>query len=81
MLKSHGITNIIIKIKRMILRMASKVTKKSNIAIQGILDITDDGAMMVSVEDIETPFVLSELFEEYKGKDVKITIAYGEDID
>jgi len=60
---------------------ASKVSKKFTTNIQGILDITDDGVMNVSVEDIEIPFVLSELFADYKNKDVKITIAYGEDID
>ena len=61
--------------------MAAKVTKKSNIAIQGILDIHDDGNMLVSVEDIAEPFKLSELFTDYHDKEVKITITYGEDID
>jgi hypothetical protein len=60
---------------------ASKVNKKSTISINGVLDITDDGVMNVLVEDIADPFLLHELFAEYKNKEVKINIAYGEDLD
>jgi hypothetical protein len=61
--------------------MAAKITKKSTTNITGILDITDDGNILVSVEDITEPIVLSHLFNDYKDKEVKISIAYGEDID
>lgn len=59
----------------------SKVSKKSQISIQGILDITEDGKLVVEVEDISDPFPLDELFAEFKDRDVKIVIALSEDIE
>ena len=61
--------------------MASKINKKSTISIQGIFDVAEDGILSVDVEDVENPVLLSELFAEYKGKDVKIVIALSEDIE
>jgi hypothetical protein len=60
--------------------MASKVSKKSSINISGVLDISEDGKVSVLVEDCEKPFALNELFADYADKEVKISIAYGEDI-
>lgn len=59
--------------------MPSKINKKYGADIKGILSI-ENGSMSVEVEDVETPIVLSELFSDFMDKDVKITIAYGEEL-
>lgn len=57
--------------------MAAKISKKKVVNAQGTLDI--DG-MKLEVEGMDTPVQLSELLKDFDGLDVKITIAYGEDI-
>lgn len=59
--------------------MASKITKKSNVTVQGILDLTD-GFIKLEVEDHDAPVLLTDLIKEYDGLDVKITVAYGEEL-
>lgn len=59
--------------------MASKINKKYGADIKGVLSI-EDGVLSVEVEDIATPVVLSDLFQDFADKEVKITIAYGEEL-
>ena len=59
--------------------MTAKITKKNTLNVQGSLDLTD-GFIMVEVEDHDQPVSLAELAKEYEGKDIKITIAYGEEL-
>jgi hypothetical protein len=58
--------------------MAAKIQKKYQIAASGILDITD-GHVFIENEDTGELIDLAELFEDFAGKDVKLSIAYGED--
>lgn len=59
--------------------MASKINKKMNTSIEGILDLTD-GIIKFEVEDVDDPVSLADLIKEYDGKKIKITAAYGEDL-
>lgn len=60
--------------------MASKINKKYSADIKGILDIEND-KLEIEVEDIENPINLAKFFADFKGKEVKISITYGEEID
>lgn len=59
--------------------MASKINKKYSADVWGILSI-ESGNMTVEVEDVNKPIVLSDFFKDFESKDVKITIAYGEEL-
>ena len=59
--------------------MAAKITKKSNVNVQGVLDLTD-GFIKLEVEDHDEPVLLADLIKEYSGLEVKITVAYGEEL-
>ncbi|MEG3007039.1 MAG: hypothetical protein RR806_06180 [Oscillospiraceae bacterium] len=59
--------------------MASKITKKMNTSVEGILDLTD-GFIKFEVEDVDDPVLLAELIKEFNGKKIKITAAYGEEL-
>ena len=59
--------------------MAAKISKKNTLSAQGTLDLTD-GIIKLEVEGKDEPITLSELAKDFDGLDVKITIAYGEDI-
>lgn len=62
------------------LKMASKINKKYSADIKGVLDIEDD-KLDIEVEDIENPINLAKFFADFKDKEVKISITYGEEID
>lgn len=60
--------------------MASKINKKYSADIKGIISITD-GKIFVEVEDVENPVDLADFAIDFADKpDVKITIAYGEEV-
>jgi hypothetical protein len=59
--------------------MAAKISKKNTVTAQGVLDLTD-GIVKLEVEGLTDPVTLSELAKDFDGLDVKITIAYGEEI-
>lgn len=59
--------------------MASKINKKMNTSIEGILDLTD-GIVKLEVEDIDDPVVLADLIKEFNGKKIKVTASYGEEL-
>lgn len=59
--------------------MASKMNKKFSADVRGVLSI-EDGQMSVEVEDVDGTVVLSDFFKDFADKEVKITIAYGEEL-
>ena len=60
--------------------MASKINKKYSCDIKGIISV-DDGIITVEVEDVEEPIVLADFIKDFVGKsDVKISVAYGEEL-
>ncbi|MEG0580240.1 MAG: hypothetical protein RR490_10030 [Niameybacter sp.] len=59
--------------------MASKINRKYGADVKGILSI-EDGIITVEVEDVDTPVTLSDFFKDFSDKEVKITIAYGEEL-
>ena len=54
----------------------SKINKKYSVDAKGVLCI-EDGIITLLVEDVEEPVVLSELIEDFKGKEIKIAVNYG----
>ena len=58
--------------------MAAKIQKKYQIAASGTLDITD-GHVFIENEDTGELVDLAELFADFADREVKLSIAYGED--
>ena len=58
--------------------MAQKATKKINLSIKGILDIDENGRLIVSIED-RGEFDLSTMMNEFYGRECSISVAYDED--
>lgn len=59
--------------------MNSRVCKKYSANVIGILDISD-GKILVEIEDRNEPVDLAELFADFDGKDVAISINYKFDV-
>ena len=59
--------------------MASKKNKKFGADIKGVLSI-DDGIITVQVEDEDEATVLADYIKEFAEKEVKISVAYGEEL-
>lgn len=60
--------------------MASKINRKYSCDIKGIIS-TDDGIITVEVEDVAEPVILADFIKDFVGKsDVKISVAYGEEL-
>jgi len=58
--------------------MAQKVSKKYALNIQGIVNIDEDGRIVVSVED-RGDFYLHELMDAFDGNECKISVSYDEE--
>ena len=58
--------------------MAQKATKKINLNIKGILDIDDDGKIIVEIED-RGEFDLVTMMNEFYGRECSISVSYDED--
>ena len=58
--------------------MAQKATKKINLNIKGVLDIDDDGKIIVEIED-RGEFDLSTMMNEFYGRECSISVSYDED--
>jgi hypothetical protein len=58
--------------------MAQKATKKINLSIKGILDVDDNGNLIVSIED-RGEFDLSTMMNEFYGRECSISVTYDED--
>ena len=59
--------------------MGNKINKRYKAEISGVLNI-EDGIIVVMVEDVETPVILSEFIEEFNDKDVEISVGYKKNI-
>ena len=58
--------------------MAQKATKNFTLSIKGILDIDEDGRLIVSIED-RGEFDLAVMMKEFFGKECSISVKYDED--
>ena len=58
--------------------MAQKATKKINLNIKGVLDIDDDGKIIVEIEDRDE-FDLATMMNEFYGRECSISVSYDED--
>lgn len=59
--------------------MAAKIQSKYTVQANGILHIQDN-QMFVENDDTGDVVSLSELFGDFADKDVKLSIAYGEEL-
>jgi hypothetical protein len=57
----------------------SKISETHKLAIEGILDIREDGIIGVSVEDVGDK-ELSDLLVKFNGENVKISVTLGNEI-
>ncbi|MDD3041305.1 hypothetical protein [Bacteroides sp.] len=60
--------------------MASKVSKRSVANIKGILE-HENGVLQIRVEDIETPYVLSDFLKDFVDLEVRMSVVHMEDLD
>ena len=58
--------------------MAQKIQKKYSLNIQGVIDIDDDGRIMILIED-KGEFDLAELMRAFDGNECKIAVSHDED--
>lgn len=58
--------------------MAQKATKKINLNIKGVLDINDDGKIIVEIED-RGEFDLATMMNEFYGRECSVSVSYDED--
>ena len=58
--------------------MAQRATKKINLTIKGIIDIDDNGKIIVTVED-RGEFDLATMMNEFYGRECSISVSYDED--
>ena len=58
--------------------MAQKATKKINLNIKGVLDIDDDGKIIVEIED-RGEFDLATMMNEFYGRECSICGSQDED--
>ena len=58
--------------------MAQRGTKKINLNIKGIIDIDDNGKIIVTVED-RGEFDLATMMNEFYGRECSISVSYDED--
>ena len=56
----------------------SDVKKKYNVSVKGIMNIEDDGRIIMSVEDLgDIP--LDRILDDFDGREIKISVNYDED--
>ena len=54
------------------------IKKKYNVNVKGVLNIENNGRIIMSVEDIgDVP--LDRIFDDFDGRGVKLALAYDED--
>ena len=58
--------------------MAQKIEKNYKLNIAGIVNIEDDGNIIVTVED-RGEFNLAEIMKDFNDRECKINITYNED--
>lgn len=58
--------------------MASKVSKRKSAQIKGVLEVKDN-AILIAVEDVADPYVLSDFIRDFDGLEVRITVTHSQD--
>ena len=58
--------------------MASRVSKRKSAQIKGVLEVKD-GEILINVEDVTEPYVLSDFIRDFDGLDVRISITHSQD--
>ena len=58
--------------------MAQKATKNFTLSIKGILDVDENGRLVVSIED-RGEFDLITMMDGFLGRECSISVKYGED--
>lgn len=58
--------------------MSAKVSKRKSAQIKGLLEVKD-GVIMVNVEDVTDPYILSDFVEDFDGLEVRISITHSQD--
>ena len=60
----------------------AKIKKGFTAEVTGLLniDLDDSNRIFVEVEDVEDPIDLAEFISEFNGKDVKISVAYKQEM-
>ena len=58
--------------------MAQKATKNFTLSIKGILDVDNEGRLIVSIED-RGEFDLITMMNEFLGRECSISVKYDED--
>ena len=54
------------------------IKKKYNVNVKGVLNIENNGRIIMSVEDMgDVP--LDRIFDDFDGREVKLALAYDED--
>lgn len=56
----------------------SDIKRNFKVSAKGVLNIDDDGKITISVED-EGDYDLSEILEDFNGREIKLQVTYDED--
>lgn len=59
--------------------MASKITRKNTLSVQGIVNITD-GRIIFEVEDAASDYDLADLMADFSGQEVKLSVNQTDDL-
>lgn len=59
--------------------MASKITRKNTLSVQGIVNITD-GRIIFEVEDVASDYDLADLMSDFNGQEVKLSVNQTDDL-
>lgn len=60
--------------------MADKITRNYKLTASGLLNVTDDGNIYISVEDGPQDVNLAGLLADFNGKSVKFNCSFDNDI-
>lgn len=59
--------------------MASKITRKNTLSVQGTVNITD-GRIIFEVEDAASDYDLVALMSDFNGQEVKLSVNQTDDL-
>ncbi len=59
--------------------MASKITRKNTLSVQGTVNITD-GRIIFEVEDAASDYDLADLMSDFNGQEVKLSVNQTDDL-
>ena len=58
----------------------SDIKRNFKVSAKGVLNIDEDGRITISVEE-EGDYDLSEVLEDFNGREIKLQVTYDEDYD